>query len=109
MTEARKNSRRRVLKGAVAAFNNKFSTLNCQVRDISGTGCRLRVDKPMTFPARFCLDVELDGLVAECEIVWRRDFEVGVRFVGEPKSIEPKRLQVVQPTIRSDAGRSLRM
>ncbi len=96
MIETRKSNRRRVLKRATALFHNKNSIMECQVRDISDTGCRLRVNGSHQFPHAFTLTVELDGLEADCQIVWRKSSDLGVRFTGSPRKIAPKRLQVVQ-------------
>ena len=101
MVELRKSGRRRTLKGAVATYLNNFSTLDCQVRDISDTGCRLRSDRAAAFPDKFTLTIELDGLAAECRVVWRNTTDLGCRFEGSPKKIEPTRFQSVIAVIPS--------
>jgi hypothetical protein len=87
--------RRRVLKAAIVAYNDRHSTLPCMVRDLSATGARLRADNSIAIPDTFELIVELDGLEARCEVVWRRDGEVGVKFASAPRMVAPKRAQVV--------------
>lgn len=101
MVEMRKASRRRTLKGAIASYLNNFSTLDCQVRDISDTGCRLRSDRAEAFPDKFTLTIELDGLAAECRVVWRKNADLGVQFEREPRKIEPTRYQSVKAVIPS--------
>lgn len=103
---ARKSMRRRQLKGALISFNNRHSTLPCSVRDISDKGARLEA-AAASVPDTFVLIVELDGLEAECEVVWRKVNFVGVKFTSPPKRTEPRRLQVVQVTV-PQAGPSLR-
>jgi PilZ domain len=98
MREARKSRRRRVLKGAISAFNLRHSTIRCCVRDMSDTGCRLLSDGSIAIPDTFTLIIELDGFEAECEVVWRTADEVGVRFTSAPKITKPKRIQVLKPT-----------
>jgi PilZ domain len=103
---ARHTTRRKQLKSAIILFNNRHSTMPASVRDISETGARLEAvaqDVPDTFE----LIVELDGLVADCEVVWRKVNFVGVRFLSPPRKAPPKRIQVVQalgpagaPTLR---------
>ncbi len=95
MVELRKSARRRALKGAIATYLNNFSSLHCQVRDISETGCRLRSDRAEAFPEKFTLTIELDGVAADCRVVWRRDSDLGVQFEGEPRKVEPTRFQSV--------------
>jgi hypothetical protein len=70
--------RRRVLKGAVVASNDRRSTLRCTVRDLSATGARLEVRGSVTVPDTFLLIIELDGLEAHCEVVRRKGLEIAV-------------------------------
>lgn len=91
----RRADRRRQLKAAIIAFNDRHSTLPCSLRDISDKGARLDVDATKV-PDTFELIVELDGLEARCEVVWRRKTVVGVRFLEPPTHTKPRRTQVVQ-------------
>ncbi|MGE0627765.1 MAG: PilZ domain-containing protein [Hyphomicrobiaceae bacterium] len=88
--------RRRLLKGAVAAFNSRHCSIPCTVRDISDTGARLRSDASVTIPDHFELIIDLDGVEADCEVVWRRDHDLGVRFVTPPRKVGARRQQIVQ-------------
>ena len=97
-TADRRTSRRRQLKAAIIAFNGRHVTLPCRLRDISDTGARLEVDTP-SVPDTFELIVEMDGLEAACEVIWRRQSVIGVRFVGPPSIGRPKRTQVVQALV----------
>ena len=105
--ERRQSPRRRVLKGGVVAFNDRYVTLPCTVRDISDGGARLRIEGSITAPDTFELIIEIDGLEAACEVVSRRGNEVSVLFVSPPRKMPPRRLQVVnaiapvtQPSLR---------
>ena len=90
-------SRRRVLKGAIVAFNDRRSTLPCIVRDLSLSGARLEVKGSISAPDTFILIVELDGLEADCAVVWRKGVELAVRFICPPRQVPPKRSQIVNP------------
>jgi two-component system cell cycle response regulator len=90
--------RRRALKAGIVAFNHHCSTFPCAVRDLSATGARLRIENPLTLPKTFELIVELDGIEVDCEVVWRKPTEVGVRFLGPPRTTTHKRTQVVRAT-----------
>lgn len=92
---ARKSNRRRVLKGAVAAFNNRHSTIPCIVRDFSETGCRLSAEGSVNIPDTFELVIELDGMSVDCLVVWRRGGTIGVKFTSPPVERQPRRQQVV--------------
>jgi hypothetical protein len=91
----RRGRRRRVFKGGIVAFNDRRSTLACVVRDVSETGAHLRVEGSMNAPDTFELIIDLDGLEADCEVVWRKGSEVGVRFRSPPRRFTPRRTQVV--------------
>ena len=99
--EARVSPRRRVLKAAVAASNDRYITVACAVRDISATGVRLRVEGSLTIPDTFELIVEVDGLEANCQVVWRKGNEVGARFLGAPRMVAAKRTQIISPLVPS--------
>lgn len=94
----REHQRRRVIKGGVIAFSNRRITVPCMVRDISDAGARLKVDRASEIPDTFDLLVDLDGCEYECEVMWREDNQIGVRFLAEPTHKNPTRLQVVQPS-----------
>lgn len=87
-------SRQRVLKACVIAYSGRHITIAAAVRDVSETGARLRVENSLAVPDTFELILDLDGLEADCEVTWRRDREIGVRFLTL-RAVEPKRSQVV--------------
>ncbi|HXF53676.1 MAG TPA: PilZ domain-containing protein [Hyphomicrobiaceae bacterium] len=97
--EHRCTARRRTLKSGIIAYNNRFCTLPCTVRDLSATGARLRVDGSISAPDRFELIVESDGVEASCEVVWRKLDELGVRFIGAPRQVTAKKAQVVHANV----------
>jgi hypothetical protein len=105
--ERRQSPRRRVLKGGVVAFNDRYVTLPCTVRDLSDGGARLRIEGSLTAPDTFELIIDIDGLEAACEVVSRRGNELSVRFTAPPRMVPPRRMQVVnaitpatQPSLR---------
>lgn len=96
-SEARMAPRRRVLKAGIAASNDRRLTIACTVRDISVTGARLRVDCSLNLPDTFELIIEMDGLEADCQVVWRKANEAGVKFLSAPRMVAAKRTQVISP------------
>ena len=80
IADGRKAPRRRVLKAGTIAFNNRHSTLQCTVRDLSDGGARLLIDGSINAPDTFELFVELDGLEASCAVVNRAPGEVRVKI-----------------------------
>jgi len=59
----------------------------------------LKVESSINAPDTFELLIELDGLEADCEVVWRCARDVGVQFTAPPKRVAPKRKQVVDPFV----------
>ncbi len=104
-SEKRTSPRRRALKAGVVSLNNGNITLPCVVRDISDTGAKLKVDTGRHPPDHFQLQIELDGLVASCTVVWRDGQQLGVEFNEPPVVSAPTRKQVIyaveQPQRRS--------
>ena len=97
--DERRSLRRRVLKGAIIAYNDRRSTLPCTVRDLSETGARLRADNAISPPDTFTLIIELDGFEADCKVIWRKPPELAVTFVGPLRKVTPRRAQVVTALI----------
>lgn len=93
--ESRRSSRKRILKGALIVFAARHSALPCVVRDLSDTGAHIVADVA-AIPNQFTLIIELDGFEADCEIVWRKQKDAGLRFVSPPRTVAPKRAQVVK-------------
>jgi PilZ domain len=94
--EKRTSTRRRVLKGAVAAFNGRYSTYSCLVRDISETGCKLAIDDALQLPEFFDLIIDVDAIQVACQVKRRSRTELGVVFVGPIESTGVKRTQLSQ-------------
>jgi hypothetical protein len=101
--DARIAPRRRMLKAAKIAYNDRHVTINCMVRDISATGAKLRVEGSVTAPDTFELLIPLDGLEANCQVVWRSGTDVGVKFLGAPRTVAAKRAQIVNPLVPAAA------
>jgi len=63
--------------------------LNCQMLDVSEYGARLRVGAPKTAPQEFLIVLD-KGLTRWCQVVWRSDTEIGIKFVDPPQSLKTK-------------------
>jgi len=106
-SDSRKAPRRRVLKAGIIAFNNRHSTLQCTIRDLSEGGARLQIGGSIGAPDTFELLVELDGIEADCQVVSRTETEVRVKFLSPVRTVAARRIQVVkavgpaeQPSLR---------
>ncbi len=80
-TERRAKPRPRVLKGACIWYAGHMSTMDCQVRDLTDDGCRLRTEGAPWAPKEFELSLGQGVVIERCEVVWRKANELGVRFV----------------------------
>ena len=75
------------------------SPVACNLVDMSITGARLKLQVPepkafersVEIPGRFTLLLRFDRIEADCQLVWRRGNELGVRFLGPPRTIRMAR------------------
>ena len=76
----RRGPRHRTLRSGKIIYNNQSCILDCLIRDISSTGCRIRVANPGMVPNHFVLQVIGTNQKHDCDICWRTAQELGVRF-----------------------------
>lgn len=105
--EARIAPRRRMLKSGKIAYSDRHVTIDCMVRDMSATGARLKVEGSVSAPDTFELLIPLDGLEANCQVVWRAGADLGIKFLAAPRIVAAKRSQTINaltptkaPTLR---------
>jgi hypothetical protein len=67
--------------GQRAAIMTSGPTFGCIVVDLSNAGARLEVTDQTGIPDRFDLFISADRPMTPCVVVWRRDLQLGVRFV----------------------------
>ncbi len=77
--DRRNAARRRVFKGAQIVFQDRASTIDCLVRDLSDRGARLKVESPIGIPDSFDLVLEA-ATVRNCRVTWRKASQIGVEF-----------------------------
>jgi hypothetical protein len=78
--DQRQNVRMRTfLKGRIA-FNGGASSMDCLVRDLSGTGARLELSETNTLPEVFDLYIQNKDQTYRSTLRWRRANGVGVTF-----------------------------
>ena len=80
--EKRSLPRRRALLRGRIEFNNRYSTMDCVIRDITEKGARLVITGDDALPSVFELALPLKSRNHRAEIVWRKGRECGVRFVA---------------------------
>ena len=83
MVEKRKAARSRTLLGAVIAFNNRASTMDCQVRNLSSGGAKVTFSNTAVVPDQFDLKIARKERSFRARMIWRAPDEAGVAFLGE--------------------------
>ncbi|HYC16837.1 MAG TPA: PilZ domain-containing protein [Pseudolabrys sp.] len=83
MAEKRKSERSRTFFGAVIAFNQRKSTMNCNVRNFSPAGARVAFANTATVPDQFDLTIGHKARSFRARMVWRGVDEAGVAFLSE--------------------------
>jgi hypothetical protein len=80
VSERRRYPRKRTLQPANIVGADNESTMVCVVLDWSHGGARLHPDDPNGCPDHFTL-VTQDGRWMACQVVWRQDGQIGVKFL----------------------------
>ena len=96
---SRRAKRKPTALPAMITFKNMRVTVPCTVADMSGTGAQLMISAATStqfgdldhLPQKFTLVLKADRMQVESEIKWRREGQIGVRFLGPPKPIDPRR------------------
>lgn len=84
MDDRRRSNRSRSLLGARIVFNNRASTIDCTVRNLSETGAKLVFGAPVAAPDEFELLISQKARSHRCRIAWRKANEIGVEFIQAP-------------------------
>jgi hypothetical protein len=76
--------RRTYLRSGKVAYLNGRIIAECQIRDLSVTGAKLRVAKTTAhLPRQIRLFDDTRLSIETAEIIWRRDRELGIRFLPD--------------------------
>jgi hypothetical protein len=89
--EHRKLARRKVEQLVLMTSDNGSIIGQCTMLDVSAGGARLKVEGDVTVPDQFTLFLsKIDGrLKRRCVIAWRKEKQIGVRFVGADSAAPP--------------------
>ncbi len=79
-TERRREKRMRSLLGGHVVMNNKFSTVDCLVRNIADHGARLHFGGTPYLPQEFELRIDGRNDKRKVRKVWSRDGDMGIEF-----------------------------
>ncbi len=96
MDERRKSVRDRTFLGGVIAFNNRSSTMDCMVRNLTAEGAKVTFTNTAVIPDRFDLVIDRKQRSFNARMVWRGADEAGVVFVDEYANEAPIPLEWVK-------------
>ena len=82
----RHSTRRRTLKSGRIVFNNRNSTIECVVRNLSSRGALLELPNVTGIPEDFELYIDNEAKCRAASTIWRRDVKMGVEFGLSPKA-----------------------
>ncbi len=86
MAEPRKSTRQRTMLGAKIIFNNRMSTLDCRIRNISSEGAKILLGDQYAIPQVFEFHVAHKDETFRARVIWRHDNEVGLEFLEDPRA-----------------------
>ncbi len=101
---SRNTQKKCTLKAGVISYNKLEFKLNCTVKSLSEYGARLTLGEPQSAPDTFELLIELDAVMVKCEVIWRGDDQIGIKFVSGFRSVKRTGVQVVQDSTSRLAG-----
>lgn len=81
MLDRRKEHRGRTYLGGQAVFNNRWSTIDCLVRNMSESGARLEFPGSVFLPEEFELVIRQRGNSRRVRIAWREAKSLGISFL----------------------------
>ena len=88
--QKRETLRNRCLRSAKVVFHNRRYQVNCQIRNESNSGMKLRLLGDVAVPDKFELLIESKEELLPVIVRWRSDLEIGVEVAGEPTPLPPR-------------------
>ena len=80
MPDRRQSVRDKVLYGGVAEINERSSTMDCVVRNISERGACVELESAGTLPGEMNLTIARKGRSFLARLIWRQANKVGLAF-----------------------------
>ena len=85
--ERRRHTRLKTQLPGKVLYHDRHSAMDCEICDISHSGCRIRVSSAAGLPRQFELQIAGTDGFKICEVRWRSPNELGVEFIipGMPR------------------------
>jgi hypothetical protein len=78
--ERRTLSRSRTYLEARIAYNHRFSTMDCFVRNLTQSGAKIVFSDLASIPGEFDISIGWQGESRRARVVWRTKSEAGIQF-----------------------------
>jgi hypothetical protein len=93
--EGRRAPRKSSVIGGTITASSMVAERPCKIVDMSATGAKIRLmptsdqsrGLPAGVPDQFTLVLRVDRIEVDCEVAWRKDRELGVKFRGVPRPL----------------------
>jgi hypothetical protein len=95
-TIEKRKSERRAITHTVRMATGLGPPLECRMKDVSEYGACIKVSDPQSSPQKFLVMLEKD-LMRWCEVMWRSEDEIGIKFVPTPQSLKANQTKSVAP------------
>jgi hypothetical protein len=86
----KRQSARRAIAHTVYMATGLGPPLKCRMKDVSEFGARITVSDPRSAPQEFLILLN-DDLLRWCQVMWRPENEIGIKFVQTPRSLTKKK------------------
>jgi hypothetical protein len=90
MPELRTEARQRVFKAGKIIVKQGASVFDCVVRNLSDTGASVDLGSTAGVPDTFVLICDSGRISRPCQVVWRTDRRIGLRFAEANPSDQSK-------------------
>jgi len=67
-------------------YNNRASTTDCIVKNISATGAKIAIDEALSVPSEFDLHIPQKGRTYRARMAWRDATAIGVEFIDNEQA-----------------------
>jgi hypothetical protein len=97
MEERRGDGRLPSYLGGKIVYNNRLSTADCLVRNISAEGFRLSFGSTIAVPDEFELQIPQKGVRCQVRVSWRKLDEIGAVVIpADEQSVDRARLRKLE-------------
>jgi hypothetical protein len=105
----RESDRIRSFLRAQIIFNNRMTTIECIVKNISSTGARVALNDTLAVPTEFEIFIPQRNRSHHARLVWRDKDSIGINFTDVPASAAVTQAaglaQPETPALRGEAAR----